>query len=173
MFLEDLAQKLINGEISLAQWQIEMKAFIRVLHREAALVAVGGADNMTPVLWGYLGYLVKLQYQYLDGFAADILKNPQAWMNGKLLVRMGLYKQAEWGTFEQMVRFMKKMEGWTEERRMLGVADHCTGCLEQAGLGWQPINILAPIGSQQCSTNCHCIFVYRKSNLLGGYVLDE
>lgn len=173
MFLEDLARKLISGEITLTQWQIEMRAFIKTIHREAALVAAGGPQNMTAVLWGYEGYLVKLQYQYLDKFASDILANPQAWLNGRLLVRMNLYKQAEWGTFEQMVRFIKKMEGWTEERRVLGVADHCAGCLEQARLGWRPINTLAPIGSQQCSTNCHCVYIYRKPNGIGGYLLDE
>lgn len=173
MSLEELARRLIAREISIAQWQIEMREFIRTIHREAALVAAGGVENMTPATWGYLGYLVKQQYQFLDGFAADIMNNPQAWLNGRLLVRMQLYKQAEWATFEAMLRFMKRQEGWTEERRRLGVADHCPGCLEQAGQGWQPINTLAPIGSQQCTTNCHCVFLYRRPSPTGGWIYDE
>lgn len=172
MFLENLARQLVAGEISLAQWQIAMREYIRVIHREAALVSMGGVENMTPATWGYLGYLVKRQYQFLDGFAADIAANPSAWLNGRLLVRMKLYGQAEWSTFEEMIRFQKRLEGWTEERRQLGVADHCDGCLQQASLSWRPINTLETIGSQQCATNCHCVFLYRKPDGTGGYLYD-
>jgi hypothetical protein len=49
-----------------------------------------------------------------------------------------------------------------EERRVLGVADHCPGCLEQAGLGWQPIGTLDEIGTEECGNNCRCEYEYRK-----------
>lgn len=172
MSLEELANKLINGEITLAQWQMAMRDMIRTISREAAIIAAGGRENMTPAMWGYLGYLVKEQYGFLDDFAAAIAAAPLAWLNGRLLVRMQLYQQAEWATFEQMLRFVKRQEGWTEERRQLGVADHCPGCIEQASLQWKPIGTLEPIGSQQCSTNCHCIFVYRKPDGRGGYIYE-
>ena len=121
--LELLAQQLIDGTITLEMWQAGMRDFIRVLHREAAIIAVGGAENMTPALWGYEGYLVKQQYAFLDGFAADIAANPEAWLNGRLLARMQLYGRAEWGTFEEIVKRKKISEGYTEERRVLGRAD--------------------------------------------------
>lgn len=171
MSLADLAKRLIDGTITPAQWQMEMREFIRTIHREATIVAYGGRYNVTQAAWGYEGYLVKLQYQYLDGFMQDILNNPDAWLNGRLLTRMRLYERAEWSTFEAMLRFQKREQGFTEERRELGVADHCPGCLEQAGKGWQPIGTLDPIGSQDCYTNCHCVFRYRK--LANGiYVFD-
>lgn len=160
-FLSNLAARLISKNITLAEWQAEMREYIRTIHREAVLIVYGGRDNVPQSAWGYEGYLVKLQYQYLDGFVQDILSNPDAWMNGRLLTRMKLYQQAEWSAFEAMVRFKKMQEGYTEERRVLGVADHCPGCLQQAGLGWRPIGTLEPIGSQDCVTNCHCIFEYR------------
>jgi hypothetical protein len=172
-FLPDLADQLVSGQIGVPEWQMQMKEFIRVIHREAAVIACGGVENMTQAAWGYEGYLVKLQYQYLDQFAADILANPAAWRNGRLLVRMELYQKAEWGTFEQMLKFLKRQEGWTEEARMLGTADHCPGCLEQASLKWQPIGTLEWIGSQQCSTNCHCVFHYRKPDGNGGWIYDN
>ena len=172
MFLKDLADQLISGQISRAEWQMQMREYIRVTHRMAAITAYGGMENMTQAAWGYEGYLVKLQYQYLDKFAADIEANPSAWMNGRLLVRMQLYQKAEWGTFEQMLRFQKRQEGWTEERRDLGRADHCKGCLEQAAKLWQPIGTLDWIGAEECSTNCHCIFHYRKPNGSGGFIYD-
>lgn len=173
MFLKDLADSFIAGEISIAEWQMQMKDFIRTIHREATIVAYGGIENVTQAAWGYEGYLVKQQYQYLDQFAADIRANPAAWRNGRLYVRMDLYRKAEWGTFEQMLRFQKRQDGWTEELRALGEADHCTGCLEQAGQMWQPIGTLEPIGSQDCATNCHCVFEYRKPDGKGGWLYDK
>lgn len=163
MNLEQLAQQLINGEITVAQWQTAMREFIRVIHREAAGIAMGGMQNVTQSQWGYVGSLVKKQYAYLDNFANDILSNPQAWLNGRLLVRMNLYERAAWGTFEQLIKRQMKAMGYDEERRVLGTADHCKGCLEQAGRGWQPIGSLDEIGAEECVTNCHCIFEYRKS----------
>jgi len=170
--LKDLADQLIAGKITLAEWQMQMREFIRVTHRMAAVAACGGMQNMTPANWGYLGYLVKLQYRYLDQFAADIAANPNAWLNGRLLIRMQLYQKAEWGTFEQMLRFLKRKEGFTEERRVLGEADHCPGCLEQSSRSWQSIGTLDPIGAEQCATNCRCVFHYRRSNGSGGFIFE-
>lgn len=173
MFLKDLADQLTSGQIGIPEWQMQMKEFIRVTHREAAIVAYGGVENMTQAAWGFEGSLVKKQYQYLDQFAADIAANPSAWMNGRLFVRMDLYRKSEWGTFEEMLRFQKRQEGWTEERRALGASDHCDGCVQQASLQWRPLGTLDTIGSQQCSTNCHCVFHYRRPNGNGGWVYDN
>lgn len=166
MNLQELAQKLLNGEITVSQWQAEMRDYIRIIHRDAAATAMGGAENVTKSQWGYVGSLVKKQYAYLDKFAQDILKNPDSWLNGKLFVRMNLYERAAWGTFEQVIRRQMESEGYDEERRVLGVADHCPGCLEQASQGWQPINTLDAIGEEECATNCHCVFEYRKNGML-------
>jgi len=164
MNLEQLAQQLIEGKITIAEWEATMREMIRNIFREAAASAAGGMQNVTPSQWGYEGYLVKQQYEYLHKFAQDIAANPQAWLNGRLLARMELYAQAGRGGQEQMVRRDMEKSGYDEERRVLGAADHCPGCLEQAGRGWQPIGTLDPIGAEECSTNCHCEFEYRKSS---------
>lgn len=161
MNLQDLAQRLIDGNIGLPEWQAEMRGMIRTIHRQATITALGGAENVAQSMWGYEGSLVKKQYQFLDNFAADIAKNPEAWLNGRLLQRMRLYAQAEWGTFEAVLKRRAQMDGATEERRVLGIADHCPDCLEYAKRGWQPIGTLPPIGDSVCVTNCHCVFEYR------------
>lgn len=173
MNLKLLADRLISGDITIPEWQIEMKEYIRTTHRMAVELVYGGVGSVPPAAWGYEGYLVKLQYQYLDKFVEDIRGNPSAWMNGRLFVRMDLYRKAEWSVLEQLQRFKMQRDGWTQERRELGEADHCSGCLEQAGKGWQPINTLPWIGSQECSTNCHCVFWYRKPDGVGGWVLEK
>lgn len=161
MNLKDLARRLIDGQISIADWQAEMRGMIRTIHREATAIALGGMENVTQSMWGYEGSLVKKQYRFLDGFAADIAANPEQWLNGRLYERMRLYSQAEWGTFEAVLKRQAQMEGKTEERRVLGQADHCPDCVDYAKRGWQPIGTLPPIGDSVCVTNCHCIFEYR------------
>jgi hypothetical protein len=43
------------------------------------------------------------------------------------------------------------------------VVHNCNGCLEQAGLGWQPIGTLDEIGAEECNQNCRCEFEYQKA----------
>jgi len=43
------------------------------------------------------------------------------------------------------------------------VVHNCNGCLEQAGLGWQPIGTLDEIGAEECGNNCRCEYEYRNS----------
>ena len=91
MNLENLAQQLIDGDINLAQWQTEMRQMIRIVHREATAVAMGGMENVTPAIWGYEGSLVKKQYQFLDNFAADIAAFS---LMGPQIISFGLFGTA-------------------------------------------------------------------------------
>jgi hypothetical protein len=141
MNLEALAQQLVDGKITVAQWQAAMREYIRIIHVDAAAIAMGGRQNVTQSQWGYIGSLIKKQYAYLDNFVQDILDNPQAWLNGRLFVRMQLYERAAWGTFEQVIRRQMEAMGYDEERRVLGMADHCfvTGTLVKTPSGDKPI----------------------------------
>lgn len=168
MNLEELAQALVDGTISLAEWQASMRGMIRLIHRQATIAALGGVENVTQSMWGYEGSLVKKQYQYHDGFVDDIIENPAKWLSiGLLLQRMRQYMQAEWSTFESVLGRQAMQDGNTEERRVLGVADHCTtqggleGCVELSQKGWQPIGALPAIGGAPCRMNCHCTKEYR------------
>jgi hypothetical protein len=47
------------------------------------------------------------------------------------------------------------------ERRILGLADHCSGCVAAAAQGWQPLGTLPAIGDTPCMGNCKCTFMYK------------
>ena len=70
--LDDLANQLRNREISLADWQLQMRAEIRNMHNAAAMVAKGGRNQMTFADWGRVGQRLRFQYGKLDDWAADI-----------------------------------------------------------------------------------------------------
>jgi hypothetical protein len=155
-----LANQLRNREISLADWQLQMRNEIRASHNAAAMVAKGGRDQMTNADWGRAGQRIRFQYGKLDDWAADIASG-KAPLDGRLNWRAKLYGQASRGTYEQQRRAMAADKGNDEEMRVLHSAESCKGCLQYANY-WAPIGTLPMIGSQDCATNCLCTFLYRK-----------
>lgn len=153
--LRAFAQQMLDGDINFAEWQIRSLDTIKRLNVAMALAANGGIDATSASDLGYIGSLVKKQYEYFRGLVADIRKGTQA-LGGTLLARMGLYGQAGRATYHDVLQRNAKDAGLTEAKRLLGVADHCTGCVSEAAKGWVPIDESAPIGSMECLTNCRC-----------------
>ena len=169
--MESLSRQLKAGEISLADWQIGMARNIKILHVNAAVLARGGWAQMSQADWGAVGARVRTQYNYLRNFARQIADGTQA-LDGRLLVRSGMYEDAARGTYEDMRRRVEELyNGMEEEMRVLGAADHCDDCLNYAALRWQPIGSLPRIGDSQCRVNCHCRFTFRKRSE-NGWILS-
>jgi hypothetical protein len=144
----------------LATFQIMTGATVKETHVMMAAAAVGGINGLSASDLGYIGNLVKAQYTYLRGMTKDIYSGSQA-IDGSLVARVALYTQAARGSYEEMSRREASQAGITEERRILGPADHCQDCVSQARKGWQPAGVLNPIGDSQCMANCHCTFDFR------------
>ncbi|OJW05785.1 MAG: hypothetical protein BGO39_04995 [Chloroflexi bacterium 54-19] len=153
--IQTTSRRLQSGEISLAQWQSQMMQQMKVLHVANGLAGLGGSKLASQADYGYIGQLVKQQYQYLNQFAKDIATGVQL-LDKSFPSRVKLYAEAARGTYHSVQTRAERLAGRTQAKRVLGPADHCPGCVEQAGKGWQPIEEVAPIGSQQCLTNCHC-----------------
>ena len=158
-----LAEGLKSGSLSLADWTEGMRELIRLSQETGILVANGGTQFATQADWQYMAQQIEKQYKYLDGFAKDVADDPAHWLNGRLNNRMRLYQESAYSAYQNALRREAKLGGMDEERRVLGVADHCKGCIEQASQGWQPIGTLDEIGAEECSQNCHCYFEYRNS----------
>jgi hypothetical protein len=157
-----ISQQLVNGEINLAEWQIQMSTRLKQLHVAMGLAASGGVNGADPATLGYIGSQIKEQYKFLRKFAKQI-KNGTQKLDGSLVARAALYAQSARGTFEDTVRRASKDIGNQLERRVLAPADHCETCLQQASLSWQPIGTLNRIGDSLCRSNCHCTFQFKAS----------
>lgn len=171
--MNGITQQLIDKQVSLAEWQSVMMEQIKLSHTAAAAASRGGWAQMSQSDWGATGRMIRDQYDYLRGFADQIASGEQA-LDGRALMRADLYGDAARGTFEQMRRrYEQQQNGMEEEIRVLGEADHCNGCLEQAALGWQPIGTLDPIGAEECITRCHCTFQYRRVGPDGKWIVSD
>jgi len=160
---EGLAESLRAGKISVAEWQQGMGMLIQERQEIAMILANGGENFVTLSDWEFAMQQTQNQFAYLENFANDIANNPDKWLNGRLNARMDLYRESGYSALQTYQRQQATESGMDEERRVLGVADHCDGCLEQASLGWQPIGTLDPIGAEDCATRCRCEFEFRNS----------
>jgi hypothetical protein len=154
------ASQLILGQITLADFQRQTAANIKTLHLATGLAANGGVNNAGPDDLAHIEDLINRQYEFLRNMGNDIETGKQP-MDGRLLARVRLYAHAARGTYEDVARRLARVGGALQEKRMLGVADHCIGCLEEYGKGWQPIGTLRDIGDTPCRTLCHCHFVFK------------
>lgn len=162
--MNNITQQLVDGNVSLAEWQSGMMEQIKIAHTAAGASARGGWAQMSQADWGATGRMIRSQYEKLQGFAEQIADGTQL-LNGHALMRADLYADAPRGTFEEMRRRYERLSnGMQFERRILGEADHCDDCLDAADEGWQPIGTLPAIGDSVCLTRCHCTFEYSATN---------
>ena len=157
--MRNLAQSLVNGEIALSDWQMQSAALLKALHVAMGLAANGGLANTSAADLGYIASQIKQQYSYLNKMALQIRKGEQP-LDGTLVSRAALYTQAGREIYENVVGRAAANAGCTQEKSVLGAADHCQDCVGEAAKGWQPIGSLIPIGQRQCLGNCHCSMQY-------------
>lgn len=169
-----LTQKLIDGGISLADWQTGMMSAIKQSHVAASALANGGWAQMTSADWGYTGSLIKDQYQYLRNFAQEIADGKQP-LDGRCLVRSDLYADAANTTYSDMRTRLFVADGWEEEKRKLEPgADHCDDCIDYADEDWQPIGSLPEPGNDSaCQKRCRCTKIYRRRDENGEWEESE
>jgi hypothetical protein len=74
-----------------------------------------------------------------------------------------LYANGALGVYENARREGARRAGvMTQERRVLGVAEHCPDCRSEARKGWVEIGTLRRIGDSVCRANCKCRFEFRE-----------
>lgn len=159
--MSSISERLINRNITLADWIMEMQQEIKRSHLVAAALGKGGWDRLTAADFGRVGASIRDQYRFLRQFAEQIQTGQQK-LNGRLIRRSQLYVQSARAFHTEFEREQVSNAGYTEERRVLGQAEHCEDCIEYASRGWVPIGTLPEIGiASKCRQNCHCHFEYR------------
>ena len=175
--MRSLSAQLAQGNTSLADWQQAMMAVIKPAQVAVALATNGGEENSSPTDYKKIAALILLYLLLFQNFADELESGQQA-LNGRLMVRSDLYAQSARSVFEEMRRYgMSQYVGALQERRILGLAEHChtdkvrKGCVELADLNWQPINSLPRLGDTPCWTNCKCRFAFRVRNSEGNWIV--
>jgi len=118
-------------------------------------LAVGGFDRLDNTHYGRIGGILGSDYRRIDtlieGYMDGTVSRAQALNRGTMYVgniRRTFYRG----------RCLDSREGIVViERRFLGVAEHCSDCVNYADEGWQLAGTLPPpCEDSQCRSNCRC-----------------
>ncbi len=158
-----LALRLKKNKISLQEWYDEQARLMKLSYYTAANVARGQEPNhlMTAAEIAFLLWLLSSQFDYLNEFAEEIAAGKVDLESGRFTQRAGMYGASVFSVFQNWRLWGAQNVGYTEARRLLSPAEHCSECLELAAAGWMPISKMIPLGQTTCLGNCKCIMQYR------------
>ena len=163
-----LAEALRGRAVNLADWEVAMRRHVKNTHLNAIAMERGGWANLTPSDYGRAGQIIREQYGYLKGFAADIASGKQR-LDGTLGVRAHLYSQAGRNSY-----YRSKAENIsdrvTHQRSIRGKRDSCWQCVELDRKVFRIDDSSFPLpGRRVCNHNCGCYVEYLRLGDDGGY----
>jgi hypothetical protein len=152
--LKDFTKRLINGSITIDQWQGSVREALKPAHIQATMVGAGGKTALSQADYGRIGQKLRSEYSYLQKFAssllADGLSAPMA------LARIGLYAESIRGSFWEGTAIRQGKQGYSLMQRILdSQAAHCQDCLDYAARGIVAIGSL-PMPGQRCACRARC-----------------
>jgi hypothetical protein len=157
-----LTQRMLDGKLSLSEWQIRMGTSLKESHIINMLIGRGGRGAATLSDYGRVGNILRWdEYRHLQMFAEEIKAGSLS--DAQILARVKMYanstKKSYWiGRDGAMLD-----AGFTTERRILHPAEHCPDCIGYAEQGWMPIGTLPEPGEGSvCLSNCQCTKEYRR-----------
>lgn len=157
-----LSQQLRDGDISLADWQIQMMSQIKTTHLAGAAMQRGGWQQMTQADFGRVGRIVRTEYDFLRKFANQVASGKQK-LDGSFTRRAALYGQQGRPTYVTFWDSTASQRGFDEERSILQPAEHCSECISEAAKDFQPLGQMIPIGRRICRANDKCLKEFRNS----------
>jgi hypothetical protein len=160
--IEILSNRLVAGEIPLAQWHSEMLLHVKNVNLAGGALESGGWYNLSAADFGKMGNKIKGEYGFLQNFAEEIASGKQK-LNGGLTNRAKLYGEQGRVTYYDFATTSAKRDGFVEERSFLTPSESCETCISEAKRGYVRIGELIPIGSRDCLSRCNCFMKYRKT----------
>lgn len=155
---------LADDKLTLAEWQTRFATTLRDAHIQIGALASGGKNQMGSQQYGAIGFQLRRQYQYLDGFAQDL-------QDGKLTAAQALSRSRQYGssintTFHRLEQVTRQSEGFNEAKRGLDPqARHCASCPGYSTNGeWRAIDqVVSPGVNCECGQRCRCPISYRRN----------
>lgn len=160
--LKRFTRMLVDGNITIDQWQLSVRDAIKGAHIQSVVLGYGGRKSMGAAEYGRIGQRLRAEYRYLQSFASDILAGR---VSGPMaLARVQLYAESIRGSYWEGSTLRKEKQGYTlMVRRLDPQAAHCDDCLRYAAQGMVAIGGLPLPGQRcQCRSNCRCSVEYKR-----------
>lgn len=153
-----MAGALAERDITLGQWERNMREQIKEQYVQQYLLGRGGRDLMTAEDWGSIGGSLAEQYSWLSKFSAQIATGELS--EKQIAARSEMYLRSAREAFERARG--RAQPDVTEIHWNVTAAESCVDCIAYDGMGWQPITDdvfdgnLPGSGGTRCLTNCMC-----------------
>lgn len=99
--VDALTGKLAAGDLSVEDWTLQMRDLVKRTVIDQYLMGRGGRNAMSQRDWGRIGYLLRTQYTYLQGFATEV--DAGSLTDAQIAARARLYVAATWNVFDRAV----------------------------------------------------------------------
>ena len=162
--LQEITDGLMDGRLTLGQWQERIAREIKEAYVINLQVGRGGAAQTRRMDYGRIGGRIKFEYARLNQFAVEI-KGGQL-SEAQIRARTMQYTAGPRTAFFDGQTAAKIDSGkFVQEQRFLGDADHCSVCVGFAAMGRVPIGALPEPGTNCLGRhNCKCIKQYFRRN---------
>jgi len=157
--MRSLGKKLAAGEITLPEFQTQMRDNLKAAHSLTASIGKGGRGAMTARDWSAVGNTLKKEYRYLNNFARQV--EQQRLSAAQIEYRSSSYASSVRTTYFKTDTVAKKDAGLTRVKRVLHAMESCAGCLSWAGKGFVPIDEMPALGELECRNFCRCELEYK------------
>lgn len=163
---DELAGLVAGQRLTPGDWRALMREELKGEYIRQYLLGRGGLPQMRPSDWGRVGGMLAEQYEYLEGFAAQVGGLTEGQIKTRLArERSAMYFNSAREAFERAQAVAMKAAGHEEERwRRNPTAESCEDCTEYESQGWQPAGHF-PFpgdGKTACLTGCQCHKEYRR-----------
>ncbi len=149
--------RLLSGDLSLADWQRETATELKEAHVRMARLGRGGSDKTFAYHYLQVGnHLRTIEYPALRRFAEDLRAGKLT--EAQVRARMRSYAYSTKASFERANLSAKEDGGDRWGQRLLGSClNHCNPCIFYASQGVLPLNQIVPPGTKcDCGGNCCC-----------------
>lgn len=139
---EMLARQLATGEITLIEWETEMREAIKGMETSAAAIGRGSWEAMGFSEWGRVGQEARKQYSYLHSWALELqekIQSGQPISEMAISMRARMYGNSATATYNRMLQIDKGIDPSIMPAQP---GDGTTQCYTNCQCSWQfvPVN---------------------------------
>jgi len=161
--LRRFTEMMIDGNITIDQWQGSVREAIKAAHIQTTILGHGGRESMGSAEYGRIGQRLRAEYRYLQNFAGDILAGRVS--AAMALARVQLYAESVRSSYWEGASNRQAQQGYSLMRRILDPqAAHCDDCVRYARAGLVPLGSLPMPGQRcECKARCKCSVQYKRN----------
>jgi len=156
-------QELIDGNITLADWQRFMASDLYHSHLRMTQAGAGTAAGLNAEHLRRLGDRLSAEFTALSGFAAAIAIGSVSAI--AMIARASRYATNTGASYYDAEHALRVSQGGWQGRRSLDPgADHCPECPGYVTDGFVAAAEVVPKGDRcSCRGNCRCLVIWRRS----------